>query len=106
MNVQNDQAGSQPKEKDKPQGPQVEFEHVNSLETVKFKADWDTPLKALWEEAYGLLEEPHRAEDRLQDAHGSDLMPYLDLTLRVLRDRKLIRGHHFQIIGPTGGASA
>jgi hypothetical protein len=104
MNTDIEKVGGKPE--DKPQGPEVTFQYVNSLQTVKFKADWDTTLDSLWQEALVLLEEPRRAEDRVQAADGTDLMPYLSLTLRQLQDRKLIKGHSFQIVGPTGGASA
>lgn len=103
MSTEIERAGDQ--SKDKPQGPQVTFEYVNSLETVKFKADWDAVLEALWQEALGLLGEPRRPEDRVQGVDGTDLMPYLTLTLRQLQDQKLIHGHTFQIVGPTGGAA-
>lgn len=90
----------------KEHGPQVTFEHVNSLAKVKLAADWDSLISALWEAAYSELGEPHRPDDRLQGADGSDLMGYLGLTLRQAQDQKILHGHHFQIVGPTGGASA
>lgn len=87
-------------------GPQVFFEHVNSLATAKIKADWDTTLTALWDMACAALGEPRRPDDRLQSTTGDDLMTVLQLTLRQAQDQKLLKGHHFQIVGPTGGACA
>lgn len=92
--------------KEKQEGPQVTFEHVNSLTKVKFKAEWDDLLSTLWDTAYTKLTEPRRPDDRLQSADGTDLMGSLGLTLRQAQEQKLLKGHHFQIVGPTGGASA
>lgn len=85
-------------------GPEVHFEHVNSMETVHFKAAWTETLGALWQRAYEELKEPRRPDDHLQTDSGSDMSSYLDLTLEQLRDRHLVQGFHFQIVGPTGGA--
>ena len=84
--------------------PLVEFEDVNSLETVTFHTPWHTTLTAAWDEAARLLEEPRKPDDRLQSHAGTDLMPYLALTLRDLIDRKIVKALRFQIVGPTGGA--
>ena len=82
----------------------LEFEDVNSLETVTFYTPWHTTLTAAWDEAARLLEEPRKPDDRLQSHAGTDLMPYLALTLRELIDRKIVKALRFQIVGPTGGA--
>ena len=84
--------------------PLVEFEDVNSLETVTFHTPWHTTLTAAWDEAAHLLEEPRKPDDRLQSHAGTDLMPYLALTLRELIDKKIVKALKFQIVGPTGGA--
>jgi hypothetical protein len=84
--------------------PLVEFEDVNSLETVTFHTPWHTTLTAAWDEATRLLKEPRKPDDRLQSPAGTDLMPYLALTLRELIDKKIVKALKFQIVGPTGGA--
>jgi hypothetical protein len=85
--------------------PVVEFEDVNSLETVSFHTPWHTTLTTAWDEAARRLEEPRKPDDRLQSHAGNDLMPYLALTLRELIDRKIVKALKFQIVGPTGGAN-
>ncbi len=85
--------------------PLVEFEDVNLLETVTFHAPWRTTLTAAWDEAARLLEEPRKPDDRLQNHAGTDLMPYLALTLRELVEKKIVKALKFQIVGPTGGAN-
>lgn len=84
--------------------PRVEFEDVNALRTVDFRTPWDTKLAAAWTEADTLLEEPRKPTDRLQTPEGADLTPFLQLTLRELKERKIITALKFQIVGPTGGA--
>jgi hypothetical protein len=84
--------------------PLVEFEDVNSTETTEFHAAWGTKLTAGWDEAAKRLGEPRQPTDRLQTPEGKDLMPYLELTLRELEERKIITALKFQIVGPTGGA--
>jgi hypothetical protein len=75
------------------------------METAQFKADWDSTLAQIWDAAYLKLEEPRRAEDRLQTAKGDDVMPYLTLTLKQFQEQHpKIWSTHFQIVGPTGGA--
>lgn len=97
---------SQSTEKSQPpdQGPEVHFEHVNSMDSVKFKASWGDTLVQLWERAVSLLKEPRRPDDHVQSEAAGDLTQYLALTLLQLREQKLIHGFHFQIAGPTGGA--
>src|SRR5260370_25160640 len=70
--------------------PLVEFEDVNSLETATFHTPWHTTLTAAWDEATRLLKEPRKPDDRLQSPAGTDLMPYLALTLRELIDKKIV----------------
>ncbi len=84
--------------------PLVEFEDVNAVETVEFRTPWQTKLTAAWNEAARLLEEPRKPTDRLQAPDGKDLMPYLELTLRELKERKIVHALKFEIVGPTGGA--
>jgi len=91
-------------EEEKRREPLVEFEDVNSLEKVDFRAPWQTKLNAAWNEAATLLKEPRKATDRLQTPEGKDLMPYLELTLWELEERKIVTALKFQIVGPTGGA--
>jgi hypothetical protein len=88
----------------RPGEAKVEFEDVNAVETVGFRTPLATTLNAAWEEAAGLLEEPRKPTDRLQTPGGTDLMPYLGLTLRELKQRKIVEAYKFQIVGPTGGA--
>ena len=85
-------------------GQAVIFEHVNSLKEAKIHAAKDLTLNDLWNEAYVELNEPRRPDDRLQTDDGRDLLPYLGLTLRQLRDETGIKTRKFEILGPTGGA--
>jgi chromosome segregation ATPase len=84
--------------------PLVAFEDVNALQTVDFHTPWETKLNAAWKKADELLKEPRRPTDRLQTPSGADLMPYLELALRQLKERKTITALKFEIVGPTGGA--
>jgi multidrug resistance efflux pump len=84
--------------------PLVQFEDVNALQTVDFHTPWETKLNAAWNTANELLKEPRKPTDRLQTSEGADLMPYLELTLHELKERKIITSLKFQIVGPTGGA--
>jgi hypothetical protein len=77
---------------------------VNAIESVDFRTPWRTKLTATWNEAARLLEEPRKPTDRLQTPEGRDLMPYLELTLRELEEKKIVTALKFQIVGPTGGA--
>lgn len=93
-----------PKGGNEQHGPEVNFEHIASLQEVKFHADWNDTLQHTWDRAYEKLGEAHRADDRLQTAEGVDVMPYLGMTLRQLHDDKALKSRKFQIVGPTGGA--
>lgn len=86
-------------------GPKVFFEHVASLQEVKFRVDWSATLQSAWDEAYRQLGEAKRPEDRLQNDDGQDLMSKLGWTFRQLFDDKHTKSRKFQIIGPTGGAA-
>jgi hypothetical protein len=85
-------------------GPKVEFEHVGTSRDVEFHASEDETLQQLWDKAVDLLQETRGPQDRLQSFKGTDLMPYLNLTLAQLKDEKIIDARKFQIVGPTGGA--
>ena len=87
-------------------GPKLQFEHVASVQEVKFRVPWNDTLQAAWDTAYEKLGEDKRPEDRLQTDDGVDMMPYLDKTIRQLFDDKLAKSHKFQIVGPTGGAQS
>lgn len=84
--------------------PTVDFEDVNTLESVDFRTPWHTRLTSAWNEAAKLLGEPRKPNDRLQTPEGRDLTPYLELTLRELEEKKIVAALKFQIVGPTGGA--
>lgn len=86
-------------------GPKVSFEHVASLQEVKFRVDWSATLQSAWDEAYRKLGEAKRPEDRLQNDDGQDLMNKLGWTFRQLFDDKHTKSRKFQIVGPTGGAA-
>lgn len=90
---------------DDKQGPKLHFDHIASVQEVKFRAAWSDSLQAAWDAAYTLLGEDRRADDRLQSDDGVDMMPFLTLTLRQLFDDKKLKSHKFQIVGPTGGAT-
>jgi hypothetical protein len=85
-------------------GPKLQFEHVASVQEVKFRMPWGDTLQEAWNEAYHKLGEDRRAEDRLQTDDGVDMTPFLGKTLRQLFDNKHTKSHKFQIVGPTGGA--
>ncbi|GAB1414109.1 MAG: hypothetical protein LC131_06405 [Anaerolineae bacterium] len=85
-------------------GPKLHFEHVASLQDVKFRVSWTTTLQAAWDLAYDKLGEDKRPEDRLQTDDGKDMMGLLGMTMRQLFDDKHLKSHKFQIVGPTGGA--
>ena len=86
-------------------GPKVFFEHVASLQEVKFRVDWNATLQSAWDDAYRQLDEPKRSEDRLQNDDGQDMMGKLGGTFRQLFDDKHTKSRKFQIVGPTGGAA-
>lgn len=85
-------------------GQAVTFAHVNSLKEVVVHAGKDQTLDELWNEATKDLQEPRRDTDRLQTADGTDVMPYVSLTLHELREQTGIKTRSFEIFGPTGGA--
>ena len=41
-----------PVDSDDHTGPKVSFEHVASLQEVKFRVDWSSTLQSAWDEAY------------------------------------------------------
>jgi hypothetical protein len=87
-------------------GPRLTFEHVASVQEVKFRVSWSDTLQAAWDTAYDKLGEDRRADDRLQTDDGLDMMPLLGKTMRQLFEHRLTRSRKFQIVGPTGGAQS
>lgn len=87
-------------------GPKLQFEHVASVQEVKFRVSWNDTLQAAWDTAYEKLGEDKRPDDRLQTDDGVDMMPLLGKTMRQLFDDKHTKSHKFQIVGPTGGAQS
>lgn len=87
-------------------GPRLQFEHVGSVQDVKFRVSWNDTLLAAWDTAYEKLGEDKRPDDRLQTDDGVDMMPFLGKTMRQLFDDKHTKSHKFQIVGPTGGAQS
>lgn len=85
-------------------GPKLRFEHVASVQEVKFRVSWNDTLQTAWDMAYEKLGENKRADDRLQTDDGVDMMSHLNKTMRQLFDEKHAKSHKFQIVGPTGGA--
>lgn len=85
-------------------GPKLTFEHVASVQEVKFRVSWNETLQAAWDTAYEKLGEDRRADDRLQTDDGVDMTPFLGETMRQLFDDKHTKSRKFQIVGPTGGA--
>lgn len=85
-------------------GPNLQFEHVASVQHVKFQVAWTTTLQTAWDKAYEKLGEDRRADDRLQTDGGVDMTPHLGKTMRQLFDDKRTKSHKFVIVGPTGGA--
>lgn len=99
-----EKVGHEIEEAERHEEPKVEFEDVNALESVNFRTPWSTKLAAAWNEAAKLLEEPRKPDDRLQTPDGHDLIPYLELTLRELEEKRIVTALKFQIVGKTGGA--
>lgn len=87
-------------------GPKLTFEHVASVQEVKFRVSWNETLQAAWDVAYEKLGEDRRSDDRLQTDDGVDMMPFLGKTMRELFDDKQTKSRKFQIVGPTGGAQS
>lgn len=87
-------------------GPKLQFEHVASVQEVKFRVSWNDTLQAAWDTAYDKLGEDKRPDDRLQTDDGVDMMPHLGKTMRQLFDDRHAKSHKFQIVGPTGGAQS
>jgi hypothetical protein len=82
--------------------------HVKSLitgESVHFKMAESSTVQATWDEAYVKLEEDRRPGDTFRCADGTDLMGRLGETLEQLRADHVCEGDHFEIRGPSGGAS-
>lgn len=102
-NMPHDGGGNQNDDKN---GPKLQFEHVASVQEVKFRVSWGETLQAAWDTAYEKLGEDRRLEDRLQTDDGVDMTPYLGETMRQLFDDKHTKSHKFQIVGPTGGAQS
>lgn len=86
-------------------GPKLHFDHIASVQEVKFRASWSDSLQTAWDTAYSQLAEDRRADDRLQSDDGTDMMPFVTWTLRQLFDDKNLKTHKFEIVGPTGGAT-
>lgn len=84
----------------------VRVEHLASLQEVQLDAKWTDTVQQVWDAALApdKLNEPRRPGDKLQTSDGVDVMPYLTLTLRQLRDEHGIKSHKFEIVGDTGGA--
>lgn len=101
----NPQQGGSHQDDDK-HGPKLQFEHVASVQDVKFWVSWNDTLHASWDSAYEKLGEDKRPDDRLQSDDGADMMPFLGKTIRQLFDDKHTKSHKFQIVGPTGGAQS
>lgn len=97
-------SGANSTDKNDQGGQAVTFAHVNSLKDVTVHAGKNQTLDELWNEATKEIQEPRRETDRLQAADGTDVMPYLSLTLRQLREQTGIKTRSFEIFGPTGGA--
>jgi hypothetical protein len=85
----------------------VRFRHLAEHEKVKFDADEDLSLQAIWDEAYVELEIARGERDVLQapGPHGNpvSLMEHLALTLKQARRRELC-DRDFEIAARTGGA--
>lgn len=83
--------------------------HVKSLKTgesVNFKTAESSTLSAVWDEANSRLHETKSPADTFRCADGQDLTGYLERTLAEIQKEKLCSGRHFEIKGPSGGASA
>lgn len=92
------------KQLDDQKGPSVEVVHLNTNAEAKFHTLWTTTVQAVWDQAYVKFGESRREGDSFEAQDGTDLTPYLTLTLEQLRDRHIAASRKFQIKGPVGGA--
>ena len=85
---------------------EVHFKHVNEVEKAKFEMPKSATLAAAWDEAYIKLGIERTDKDTLQTAgdHPKPLANYLSLTLKALKEDKIVEDYRFEIVGPTGGA--
>lgn len=100
-------AAHDPKPKPDPKpdhGPQVQVLYRNTNERAKFPAAWDTTVADVWSKAYAELGEERKDIDTFETEDGTDLGPYLNLTLEQLREQKISPERHFAIRSETGGA--
>ncbi len=97
-------------DKSKPDKPKLVEVHVQSLKTnakVNLKLPEATTIEALWDAAIGTdeLNEPRTAGDTIRCKDGTDLMGHLSDTLAILGEAKICQQRHFEVRGPSGGAS-
>lgn len=84
--------------------------HVKSLKTndkTNFKVATTATLRQVWDEAIDAdhLDEQRTPGDTFRCADGTDLTGRLDATLEQLAAEGVCRRRHFEIRGPSGGAS-
>jgi len=85
---------------------QVQVKSLVTGEIVHFKMDAAATVKATWDTAYEELKEQPRQGETFRCANGTDLMNRLDDTLEQLRQGGICPDEHFEIRGPSGGATA
>lgn len=85
--------------------PIIKVTYLNTNEEKKFHTSWGTTLMEIMNKAYQELGEMKKDKDILQSEDGTDLTPYLSLTLEQLREQHIAINRHFQIKCETGGAS-
>lgn len=82
----------------------VRVKSLITAEVKEFDVNWNWTLQQVWDEAYGKLEESKRTGDTFRCDGGTDLTPYLGLTLAQARGKDICPDRHFEIRGPSGGA--
>ena len=83
---------------------EVQVKSLITGETKRFPANWDWTLQRVWDQAYEKLEEKKRTGDSFRCHDGTDMTPFLGLTLTQAREQHVCPDRHFEIRGPSGGA--
>jgi hypothetical protein len=85
---------------------EVHFRDIPEAEKTHFKMADASTLQAAWDEAYVQMEITKGQNDVLQTADDKPkaMANYLGLTLKALKDQKIVENYNFEIVAGTGGA--
>lgn len=84
--------------------PEVQVTYLSTNAEKKFHVEWDWTLQQVWDLAYEKLEEARKPKDLFKTEGGTDLTPYLAVTVRRAFEEKIARPFKFEIRSETGGA--